>query len=43
MISQDEYYAQLDVLLNEYVTKVISYVEYKERLEELSRYVEEDV
>ena len=44
MISQQEYHLLVDQLINDYASQVISYNEYRERLEELGRFVsEEDV
>jgi len=42
-MTQDEYYLLVDQLMNDYVSQTISYDEYRERLEELGRFVEEDV
>lgn len=43
MMSQDEYYLLVDQLMNDYVSGTIAYDEYRERLEELGRFVESDV
>ena len=42
-MSQQEYHLLVDQLINEYASQVISYNEYRERLEELGRFMEEDV